>query len=271
VEEDGHLLPSGGVVRFGVYILSAGRPRRQYTYNYLPDRWRDIARIVVQDREVALYREALPEARLLVLPSFIRKVNTTRQWLVENAREPRLVMLDDDLEFAVRRNDEPGKFLSLGLYPQHFDTMFEWLYESLGEYAHAGLIAREGAHLIFSDVVVGRMMRVLGYDRKRLLRSGARFDALEFMEDFHVTLSLLRSGLPNVLCARYSQGQRGSDVSGGCSAYRTPDTHARAARDLHRLHPEFVKLVTKKTDKAWGGLERTDVQVSWKKAYESSL
>lgn len=45
---------------------------------------------------------------------------------------------------------------------------------------------------------------------------------------------------------------------------------AAAAHQLHSLHPDFVKVVKKTTKGAWGGGERTDVTVAWKKAYESS-
>jgi hypothetical protein len=39
---------------------------------------------------------------------------------------------------------------------------------------------------------------------------------------------------------------------------------------LQLLHPAFVKVVEKATKTSWGGETRTDVQVSWKKAYASA-
>jgi hypothetical protein len=43
-----------------------------------------------------------------------------------------------------------------------------------------------------------------------------------------------------------------------------------SAKGLAELHPGFVKVVRKETKGAWGGGERVDVQIQWKKAWESS-
>jgi hypothetical protein len=86
------------------------------------------------------------------------------------------------------------------------------------------------------------------------------------MEDFHVSLSLLTKGLPNMSINWMVQNQNGSNLAGGCSSYRTPERHAESALALKRRFPDFVNVVTKKTKTAWGGQERIDVIIQWKKA-----
>lgn len=90
-----------------------------------------------------------------------------------------------------------------------------------------------------------------------------------FMEDFDLTLALLRHGYPNRVSFCYSQGQRsGSQSPRGCSSYRDKVFMETSAEELVKHHPKFVRAVKRKTKSAWWGDERTDVVVSWKKAYK---
>jgi hypothetical protein len=72
----------------------------------------------------------------------------------------------------------------------------------------------------------------------------------------------------------YCWNQRDSGATGGCSTYRTAEMQAEAARRLAELHPNFVKVVTKKskdTSTSWKNMkERVDVIVYWRKALESA-
>jgi hypothetical protein len=94
------------------------------------------------------------------------------------------------------------------------------------------------------------------------------------MEDFDLTLQLLRLGKPNRVFFEYCWNQRDSGATGGCSKYRTPEMQSDAAHRLAEMHQGFVKLVTKKskdTSTSWKGMkERVDVIVSWRKALESA-
>lgn len=47
-----------------------------------------------------------------------------------------------------------------------------------------------------------------------------------------------------------------------------------AARQLHDLHPKYVRVEKRKTTKAWPGFDskiRTDVTILWKKAYADGV
>jgi hypothetical protein len=252
------------------YVHSAGRAGPLPTLDALlgtPHAAR--ARLVVQAKEAKAYAAAYPNVRTIVLPPSIKSLSPTRQWLLENSDSRKFILFDDDLAFAKRRIDDPTKFESTR--PGRLKHMLDLLDRTLDKFAHVGVLAREGGNRITAPHVdVIRMMRVLGYDRDRVLATGARFDRLPTKQDFDMTLQLLRAGLPNRVIASYVQNQAGSNTAGGCSAYRTSEMMDKSAHDLAALHPGFVKVVQKNTKTSWGGGTRTDVTIAWKKAYASS-
>jgi len=114
------------------------------------------------------------------------------------------------------------------------------------------------------------MFNAYMYDVAQLRSLGVIMGRLRVMEDFDLTIQLLRMGKPNAVIYQYCWNQSGSNADGGCSQYRTLEMQAQAAHQLAKLHSGFVK-VTEKQSKNWKGMvTRTDVIVYWKKAYESS-
>ena len=113
------------------------------------------------------------------------------------------------------------------------------------------------------------MMRLLAYDKQKVLDTGAKFDRIDTKQDFDMTLQLLRKGYKNLVFYKYAHNQSGSNARGCCSVYRNPEMMDRCSNELAALHPDFVKVVEKYTKTSWGGGIRTDVRIAWKKAYES--
>jgi hypothetical protein len=114
-------------------------------------------------------------------------------------------------------------------------------------------------------------MRFHFYRASVLKEINFHFDDVVTKQDFHMTLSLLEHGYPNVVNFGWMQGQPGSNTDGGCSWYRTPEVMAAGAIRLKELHPDFVRIVEKETLHSWGGGKRLDVNVSWKKALGSKV
>lgn len=208
----------------------------------------------------------------MVCPPRCDNIGKVRQFIVDRhdvkKLGPKILMLDDDLNFSKRRKDDPKKFEIV--VPSDFTAMLKRIEKLLDRFAHVSIRHREMAHEAEETEYCVRALRALAYDVKVLRENKVRFDRLTVMEDFDVTLRLLRLGFPNAVIADYVQNQRGSGNAGGCSTYRTLEVQAEGARMLAAAHPDFVKIVTKKTKGAWGGGERTDVKISWKKAYLSS-
>lgn len=248
-------------------ILSSGRHDKQITYHNLPEYWRGKAAIVVPYGEYDKYSElGLPA---LPTPPSVRGVGPTRQWIIDRFPD-KVIMMDDDLTFFARRTDEPDKFRKLHHEDELLD-LFKIFYRMLDKFAHVGVCTREGGNRHVEPFAKNtRMLRVLAYRADILREQGVRFDRIPVMEDFDVTLQLLRKGYENILVNSFVQDQFGSNTEGGCSQYRTMEMQAEAAHGLKELHPRFVSVVQKKTKTAWGGQERTDVRVQWKSALKSA-
>ncbi len=205
----------------------------------------------------------------LVLPSNIQGICPTRKWCLDNLndRDEKQVQLDDDLVFAMRRMDEPTKFRPASL--SGIRELFNDIERMLDGYAHIGVGTREGGNRRTDDYyTVSRVLRILGYRQDVLLKTGAGETTLgSVMEDFDLTLQLLRLGYPNCIINWIVHNQGGSNTEGGCSTYRDMEMQGYAAEALAAKHHPFVKVVEKETKTAWGGQKRKDVIVQWKKAY----
>lgn len=255
------------------YIPTSGRWENQPTLKALMDAGIKPT-LVVQDKEVDKYMAKWvgTRARLMPLPSDITTIAPTRQHILENINplSDTFCMLDDDLVFYRRRTDDPTKLTDI--LPDELGKAFDDMSYLLENQApHVGFAAREGANRNTDQFLFNtRIMRVLGYNRDILLKENIRFDRMQVMEDFDVALQLLEKGYPNCVLNRYAHNQAGSGAAGGCSAFRTPQMQAENANRLAALHPGFVKVVQKTTKGAWGGGTRTDVNIQWKKAYDSN-
>jgi hypothetical protein len=262
-----------------IYLHTHGRIDRQLTISALPPRILDQLTVVIQERERGAwdwkFRHSVAPYDVEVLPDEIRTLSPTRQWILENAvakNYEKIVILDDDLRFS-RRTGEGTKLETV--VGENVAPMFDALFSMLDDYVHVAVSAREGNNHHTDNVApwreCGRVMRVLGYRPKKVLELGCRFDHIRSKQDFDLTLQLLELGYPNWITYQWAQDQAGSQAKGGCAVYRTPATMAEDAQKLHDLHPQFVKVVTKTTKGAWGGGDRVDVQIAWKKALEHGL
>lgn len=245
-----------------IVIPTYGRSGKQTTWNQLPASVRKRTVLVVQDRERHLY----PNFPTAVLPPSITTIGPTRQWILEQFT-PHQCVLDDDLTFAVRRQDNRGLFRPAE--DSDIEDMFANIQEMIcGGFVHVGIGSREGGNRVTEELVYNtRQLRVLAYNADVLNSLGVRFDRLPCKVDFDVTLQLLRKGYANVLLNDWVSNQSGSNTVGGCSHFRTKEVLDAAAHELARLHAPHVTIVTKTTKGAWGGGERTDVRIAWKNAY----
>lgn len=261
--------------RLLLYLTTYGRANRQITLKFIPEHWQERLCLVVQKRERHLYNYP----RLVVLPDSIRELSVTRQFILEHATSRYVTLLDDDLKFCFRNGRTPVSLSTMHWSRESdlrkMDTLLREQELILKNgWVHAGVSPRAGNNYELGDYSeCTRVMRLLSYDRKVLLKNQIRFDRLRLKSDFDVTLQLLRKGFPNLVSNRFTQEHDASDAAGGCSTYRTERLMLQSAKGLAELHPDFVKLVHKKTKKSWKKFdgERIDVMIYWKKAYESSI
>lgn len=242
--------------------------QKNHTYANLPPSVQAKVAFFVPKAEVAAYQARFPAA--VIVGCGVSGIGKVRQFILHWCGEHShryVCMLDDDLSFFERRRDDPTKLQKA----RSTSPLFMAIESALRKHAHVGVSAREGANRNTAPYIYDtRMLRVLAYDTAILKKEKIRYDRCPVMEDFDVTLQLLEKGYSNVVLNQWAQDQGTSNAPGGCSTYRTKEVQAEGANTLKKLHPDFVTVVTKETKGAWGGGERTDVRIAWKKARESA-
>ena len=254
-----------------IYIPTRGRATNQVTLEHFPKDMVDDGKVVLAiDEDEQDKYDKYPDVTKLVVPSFVKGISYKRKYIVQQTRDPRIVMLDDDLRFYVRKSvdDWHLRYIEPEEYHALFGLLDEWMDQG---YAHVGVSAREGNNRV-EDLAVEntRYMRVLGYNLEAF-PDGIEWGRTQVMEDFDISLQLLRKGKSSKVSYFYAQGQKSSNADGGCSEWRTIDIHNAGAARLHELHPTCVRVVEKQTKTAWNGLPRRDVIVGWKKAYKEGI
>jgi len=246
-----------------IYIPTRGRISwdKQVTLNefLLKSRYRPI--LVCPRDEATTHRRHYN--RIAVCP--MMGIGPTRQWILERASSDIVLLVDDDMKFQYRPDQSSVQLQQCsdlnGMVQRCIDTV-------LSGYIHGGMSARQGNnHVKGPHKDCCRNCNFHFLDRKKVLGTGARFDRLPVMEDFHFTLTLLTNGWPNRVLYDYCWNQRPGSI-GGCSLYRTLELQSQAAHMLYKAFPQFVSVVKKHSKTGWSihQGDRVDVRVQWAKA-----
>ena len=240
------------------------------TISYIPKNLYGQTCIVVGEDEADEYHEVVPEGVTVFCPN-TKGIAQTRQWIMEKTIElgyKYVLYLSDDLSFSYRNEEEKLKPAKKSHFVKMIDQLYDWLKQG---YVHVGVSQRAFNHTTTGPYTeITRMNDVYAYEAAKVLEHGACFDNLPVMEDFDVTLTLLKKGEPNIVTHEYAWSQRKSGEEGGCSEYRTWKMQRDAAFALSNRHPGLVKVLTKKSKSQWEGVgsTRVDVNIYWKKAYK---
>lgn len=255
-----------------IYIPTRDRVHHQGTWDNLTPELRRHAVLVCPPEEVEAHRAHGRHA--IARPSL--RLSGVRQWILGACPEPTVIMLDDDLGFFVRK--EPNKYNLTPATGDKLNELFARLYSYVasGKFAHAGLSPRQmnNQHFPATEKYITRMNAVHCVNKDVLYVEDIRYDQVELMEDYHVTLSLFKRGYGNIQIVDAAWDQtRGSGATGGLTHARNAEAQRLAAERLAELHPDCVKVVEKQPKLGWGGgmKTRTDVRVQWKKAYDLHL
>ena len=251
-----------------IYIPTLGRIHTQITWDNLPEFLRQKTYLICPPEEVAPHAQHGRQA-IACSVNGVFPISHVRQWILdqENAR---FLMMDDDLDFCARISDNDWHLRQASI--EDFQRLYDLLENLFNRYPHIGLSPRAGNNRITKKIMyAARQHAVYGVNPEFMRRFNIRFDQVPLMEDFDVTLHLLRKGYSNAVIYHYCWNHGVSNSAGGCSDYRTQDLQTRAAHLLKSRHPDFVRIVEKQTKVSWAGMKiRTDVQVEWKRAYESA-
>lgn len=256
-----------------IFINSSKRSDNVRTVRQFPSSWKRFTRIVTPFDQAPLYR-ALGWPVIPIPKGVPQFLSSQRQWVMENADCDYVFMMDDDLDFCYRL---PGGTSLRKSGDEQMEAMLVDVQATMVDFPLVGISTRLGNNRVTQDHDdINRVTRCYCIDRNVFQTVGCTFAPYEpfAMQDFHINLCFLEKGYPNRILYKYAQGDPGSNTPGGVSSYRTFEVHQRAAKYLMTHHPGVVRLQVKATKAGWTGFKkmgdetlRTDVVVSWKKAY----
>lgn len=250
------------------YIPTRGRVAKQPTYESLVPTGIQVFLVCPPD-EVAAHRAK--GRSVLSCPA--TGVSATRQWIMDNTHDSKVMMFDDDLRFAERLTSNQERFI--GATPESTRTLVNRLEAMLDQVPLVGLGNRGGANRVpdknIPVAMCKRLFDVQCVDTEWFHSEGIKY-RMPFMEDFDVNLQALLKGYPSALLTTHTKDNiNGANAGGGCSMYRTLEDQAKAARTLAARWPGFVTLreVQAKTAGEWA--TRIDVEVRWVKAFKAGV
>ena len=248
-----------------IIITTRGRIHEQDTLQRLPPELRQRTTLIPPKREVDSLHRLYPDVKIAWEPYRNMKLPQKREWIVQtwhDAGYTKILMLDDDLNFATRKSKRLSKSTD-----EELIAAFQRIEDKLGpKFPHVGLGQRQFNNHI-AEVgwkIPGKMQCALGYYLPVVTKE-VRWDLVVLRSDYCASLQLLLKGYENAVWTETVVEQaRGFDAPGGCSTYRTVAMSDAEAWKLQRLYPEYVSVV----DRDYKGLPRKEVVVQWKKALD---
>ena len=225
-----------------IAIPSKGRAGKVKSLNVLPS-----ATLFVPENEVEAYR-SLGAKTIVGVPVAVKGITATRNWILDNAKDRRVLFVDDDvkvagwvdlLPFSVRH-----KRLSEAQWLTEFGKIFDLL-ESL-KLRIWGLATQSAARSVypwapfrFRSYVTASCM---GIDNS----SSVRFDeTFKVKEDYELCLRCLKED-GAILSAQYIYWENAHwGTAGGCADYRTQGMEEDAIRRLMKMYPGIIRRVVR--------------------------
>lgn len=236
--------------------------------------------LVTNKAQLKPLRAAYPTVNVVATPAtaepgqkadgLTQGISPTRQWILDYELGPKLIMLDDDLRFSIRKSSDMREWALKPATTNEAAEIFEDIESLLDNCPFVGISARQGNNRITERILVAkRMWNVWGVDRTVLRREKIRADAVPTMEDFWVQLNLLTLGYETQMICNYVHDQAsGSNAAGGCSLFRTGATQEQSIAILRKTFPSFVDIRPAPENK-YGA--KYDITFRGKKALEFGL
>jgi hypothetical protein len=221
-----------------IAIPSMGRPTKVRSTRILPDAW-----VYVPEGEVEAYERAGTQ-RVVGVPGEVRGITRTRNWILDHAEDPWVVMIDDDVKCAgwVELQREKAVHKPVADWGAEFLRLFE-VTQDFG-FRIWGIATQSAPRsvypwkpILFASYVTASCMGLRN-------ETGIRFDeSYPVKEDYEIGLRcVVEDG--GVLAARYLywENHHWRD-EGGCKTYRTGEMEAECIDRLVRTYGRFIRRV----------------------------
>lgn len=264
-----------------IYIPSRGRHDAKFLQglytplNWLSNKLLDRTSYVVRSDEFSKYKQALRGMDIEVLDAgMAENLGDKREFITRTCKkrgEAKFMMCDDDVMLYVRKDADSWNLR----VPKRkeINALFEDIEKMLDKYAMVGISSREGNNRLGAGAYPlihenTRAMRMYAFNLKDY--TSIYPNRMKEMADFDTVLQLLRKGRKNAVIGYWAQAQPATQYKGGCSIYRTNETHETACKQLRHYHGDLVRLRKQNIKAKQKGLEtRTEVTVAWAEAYVS--
>jgi hypothetical protein len=252
-----------------IIIPTRGRINQQLTLRSLPPELRKRITLVCPKREASGLEQLYKDVVILVQPDPNWTIARKREWIMRTWLEAgydKIIMLDDDLNFATRIGENDTALRSIRgeeLIPE-----FERIEQMLSlDVPHVGFGPRHRNNTKEAGWQIDRMQYSLGYYLPVVVKE-CELGRIETREDMDLTLQLLRKGYPNAVWHTTVADQRQYDAPGGATNERTIESSNADAYKLARLHPGYVSVVDKPYK---ASVPRKEVVCRWQKALQDGL
>jgi hypothetical protein len=225
-----------------IAVPSKGRPTAVKSQAVLPS-----ARVYVPESEVEDYRRSGVK-NVEAVPESVRGITRTRNWILENSKDRRVVFVDDDVKtqgwVELQKHKTVHRKLKEADWTREIVKLFE-LTEAL-RYRIWGVATQSASRsvypwkpLLLRSYVTASFMGIVNDGR-------TRFDErFAVKEDYELALRCIKQD-GGLVAARYLYWENshwGDD--GGCTSYRTQLVELRCIRLLMRMYPGMIRRVTR--------------------------
>jgi hypothetical protein len=225
-----------------IYIPTRSRPNFS-AMSALPEYLHHDVYLVLRKDEVALYANTV--CHKMILPKKVEGLAATRQWILENAEDEFICMMDDDITHFLFK---PVLSTFGGLVRATnanidalFHTMERWLDEGVvcASTADRMALARPAEKYFAQPSRVGQVMFI---DRWTAMERGYRFDRVQIYHDQDFALQILRGRDMTRISTKHGHAMRPTYAKGGLQTYRNQNVIDESAQRMLELHPGLITL-----------------------------
>jgi hypothetical protein len=224
-----------------IAVPSKGRANKVRTLKILPT-----ATLFVPTNEVDAYRTCYPDADIRGVPIAVSGITATRNWILNNAGDDDVVMIDDDVKTCgyLQLNETSGKYVKVtgNAWLKECEKLFA-ITRAVG-YRIWGIATQDALRsvypyrpFLFQSYVTASFMGICN-------ESGIRFDEdFKVKEDYEINLRCIAED-GGVVAARYLFWQNEHwSTDGGCKDYRTLAMEESCIAKLQEKYPGKVKRI----------------------------
>jgi len=216
----------GKGLKYRIYVASYKRPQLAKTHKYL----REIVYVVMESEEEEYKKLGV---KVWAIPDEVQG-NLARVWnyILDNAKEKNIVLMDDDINYFGRWNGNKDKRLKEeDVYQMIQEGML--LATDLGvKYWGVNCLKDKGAYREYTPFGT---VHYIGGPFQAHMDNPLRYDeALFLKEDYDMTLQVLNEYRKNLRLNMYHYVCEQNTLHGGVAAYRNVDTEMEQNKRLQR-------------------------------------